>query len=223
MATSRLKIYNGALLLLGELRLNSLSEDREPRHLLDLVWNDDGVNACLEQAQWYFAMRTAEITYETTITPAFGFSRAFTKPSDWILTSGIFSDEFLNNPLTAYWDEAGFWYADVDTIYVRYVSDDSSYGLDFAKWPTTFTDYVKAYFAGQIVHKIPSASGKIQFLHGPPGRPDKGYVAQTLLIAKNKSAMTGPTTFRQRGTWAEARHAGYSRNRDGGSTTNLTG
>lgn len=211
MATDRLKIYNGALLLCGEQRLNSLSENVEARHLLDLVWNDGGVRACLESAQWHFAMRTSEFTYTTSITPAFGYSRAFAKPTDWVITSGVFTDEYFNDPLLAYWDEAGYWYADHDVIYVRYVSDDSSYGSDYAKWPATFTDYVKAYFAGKIVHKIPSAAGKIQFLHGPPGRPEKGHIAQALLVAKNKSAMTGPVTFPTRGSWARARHAGYTR------------
>lgn len=223
MATDRLKIYSGALLLCGELRLDSLSENREARHLLDLVWNDGGVRACLEQAQWHFAMRTAEFSYDTSVEPAFGYSRAFDKPDDWVLTSGIFTDEYLNIPLTAYWDEADYWYADHDTIYVRYISDDDAYGMDFAKWPATFTDYVKAYFAGRICHKLPNAEEKIKRLHGTPGTADKGLIEKFLIIAKNKSAMTGPTTFPQRGTWARARHAGLSRSRDGGSTTNLTG
>lgn len=225
MSTSRLKIYNGALLLLGELRLDTttgLTERREPRYLLDEVWNDGGVDYCLEQAQWHFAMRTSRFDYNPSITPEFGFSRAFDKPSDWRITSGMFSDEFMQSPLLQYADEAGFWYSDFDELFVKYVSNDDSFGLDLSMWPATFTDYVKAYFAGRIVHRVPSAAEKIVILHGPPGRPDRGLIHQALIVAKNKAAMAVPTTFPSRGTWARARHAGMNRGgRDGGSFTEL--
>ena len=106
---------------------------------------------------------------------------------------------------------------------MKYVSDDSSYGMDLAKWPATFTEYVKAYFAGKIVHKLPGGRDRIEALLGPPGREDRGLVNRTLMIAKNKSAMTQPATFPSRGTWAAARHRGLTRGRDGGSTNQLIG
>jgi len=222
VATDRLKIYNGALLLCGERQLATLSENREPRFLLDLVWNDDGVRYCLEQAQWHFAMRSSRLDYEPSIEPEWGFNRGFTKPDDWVATSGIFQDESMKSPLTDYADEQGIWYAYVDEIYVRYVSDNTLYGMDYARWPATFTDYVKAYFASRIIHRLPGAASKIEWLIGPAGRPDKGYLHKCLLTAKNKAAMTGPATFPTRGTWVQARH-GNTRARDGGSTTRLIG
>jgi hypothetical protein len=228
MATTRLKIYNGALLLLGELGLDlttGLSENREARRLLDLVWNDSGVGYCLEQAQWYFAMRSTRLDFNPAVEPAWGYSRAFDKPTDWVLTSGVFENEYLTEPLIHYADEASFWYSDREEIYVKYVSDDVNFGLDFARWPGSFTDYVKAYFASRVVHKIPSAASRVEFLLGPAGRENKGHVNQTLLIAKNKAAMTQPATFPFRGSWSRARHAGASRYpfRDGGSISRLIG
>jgi hypothetical protein len=224
MATSRLKIYNGALLLLGELRLNTITEDREARYLLDEVWNDDGVRYCLEQAQWYFAMRSTRLDFNAGIEPAWGYKRAFDKPTDWVSTSGMFVDGFLKEPLLEYVDEAGFFYSDREELFLRYISDDSTFGLDFARWPSAFTDYTKTYFASRVVHKIPSAAAKIEFLLGPPGREDKGYLNRTLLVAKNKAAMTQPTTFPFSGFWTRARHAGANRPyRDGGSISNLIG
>jgi hypothetical protein len=107
VATDRLKIYNGALLLCGERQLATLSENREPRFLLDLVWNDGGVRYCLEQAQWHFAMRSSRFDYDPSIVPEWGFNRAFTKPDDWVSTSGVFQDEFMKTPLTDYADEQG--------------------------------------------------------------------------------------------------------------------
>jgi len=152
VATDRLKIYNGALLLCSERQLDlatGLSENREPRFLLDLVWNDGGVRYCLEQGQWHFAMRATRLDYNPSISPEWGFTRAFDKPTDWVLTSGVFQDEFMQSPLTLYADEVMFWFSNLDEIFVKYVSDASTYGMDFAKWPASFTDFVKAYFASR--------------------------------------------------------------------------
>lgn len=223
MATDRLKIYNGALLLCGEMQLRTLAEEREPRRLLDLVWNDGGVRFCLEQAQWHFAMRASRLDYNPSVDPDWGYQKAFDKPTDWVATSGVFQDEYMRSPLTSYADEVSYWFADVDEIYVKYVSDDVTYGMDFAKWPATFTEYVKAYFAGKIVHKLPGAAARIEFLLGPAGREDRGHVNRSLLIAKNKAAMSQPATFPSRGTWAQARHAGSGRRGDGGNTNRLIG
>jgi len=41
MSTSRLKLYNDALTACGESHLASLTEDREPRRLLDHVWDEN--------------------------------------------------------------------------------------------------------------------------------------------------------------------------------------
>jgi hypothetical protein len=155
--------------------------------------------------------------------PEGGFNRACDKPHDWVSTSGVFEDEFLKNPLLGYADEINYWFSDRDVIYVKYVSDDAAYGLDLSRWPSTFTDYVKAYFAGRIVHKLPGGAERREFLYGPPGRPDKGYIERCLMLAKNKAAMALPATFPSRGTWAAARHRGQGFRRDGGSTTQLIG
>ncbi|MGH8678784.1 MAG: hypothetical protein ACREUQ_10585 [Burkholderiales bacterium] len=227
MATDKLKIYNGALLLVGELPLDltsGLSENRTARFMLDLVWDDGGVRYCLEQGQWHFAMRASRLDFNPSVDPDWGYNRAFDKPTDWVATSGVFEDEYMRSPLLDYADEVSFWFCDRDEIFVRYVSDDTAFGMDFARWPSSFTDFVKAYFASRIVHKIPGGAAQREFLLGPPGHEDRGWLNRTLLIAKNKAAMTGPATFPQRGTWARARHAGQHRSfRDGGNQNSLIG
>lgn len=224
MATTRLKIYNGALLICGERSIASVTVTEESRRLLDEVWNDNGVRYCLEQGQWMFAMRTSQFTYNTSVTPSFGLNRAFTKPTDWVLTSAVCSDEYFKAPLLNYFDEAGYWYASIDDVYVRYVSDDSNYGTDYSKWPDTFTDYVKTYFASRICHKMPGGKDLVQKLHGPPGFPQRGLLHQTLLMAKNRCAMASPTSFPARGSWVTSR-MGNSKGPmgDRGNSGSLTG
>src|SRR5438270_251157 len=83
-----------AQMLCGERFLASLTEEREPRRLLDQAWASNAVRACLEMGQWNFAMRTIQIDYDSGVEPGFGYNRAFPKPTDWVNTTGVCEDEF---------------------------------------------------------------------------------------------------------------------------------
>lgn len=201
MASTRLGLYNEALTRVGERLLASLTEEREPRRLLDQVWNEDGVKKCLEMGQWHFAMRTVQVDSDPAQETPFGYANTFNKPSDWVLTSALCSDEYFRQPLLAYSDEADLWYADENIIYVRYVSNDEDYGQDLNNWPGSFEDYVAAHFAFKIAPKLQGTDlKKIQAL--------ERELKRTLGIAKNKAAMALPTPIPARGSWARARQRG---------------
>lgn len=221
MTISRLRLYNDALMLCGERSLASLTEEREPRRLLDQAWDSDVVKKCLEMADWNFARRTVQIDADPDIEPDFGYQNAFNKPTDWVSTSGLCSDEYLRSPLTAYVEEAGNWYSDCDPIYVSYVSNDSSYGGDLSLWPQTFADYVAAVLAGKIVLKLTSDANVRQAILGQNMDGKGGLIASTLLTARNKDAKGRPTSFPPSGSWVRARRGG--RGGDGGSNSRLTG
>lgn len=215
MATSKLNLFNGALLLVGERALSSLTENREPRRLLDNAWDDDTVKATLEQGQWKFAMRSVMVDHDPTLDPQFGYRYGFVKPTDWCCTSAVCSDEYFRDPLIQYADEAGVWYSDVDPIYVKYVSNHADYGGNFNLWPPSFAEYVKAYLAEKIVRKMPGGQERVEDL--------KGVLKRRRLEALNRDAMAGPATFPARGSWASARFGNYYRRRDGGSRGSLIG
>lgn len=217
MATTKLKLYNGALLLIGARSIASLSVNEEARRALDEVYDDGGVRYCLEQGQWRFAMRTALLTYDTGFTASFGYQRAFEKPSDWVATSAVCSDEYFKAPLLSYTDEAGYWYADLDEIYVKYVSDDANYGLNLSLWPYSFTEYVKAYFASRICNRVTSNEKMVSALLS-----SRGLLETAKDIAKNRDAMAEPTKMPPRGSWVRAR-TGNGDWRDGGSQNTLIG
>lgn len=215
MAT-KLDIFNGALLICGERFLASLTEAQETRRLLDHVWDvEDGVRNCLERGQWHFAMRAIQIDYDSGIEPGFGYQRAFVKPDDWVLTSAVCTDEYFRNPQTRYVDEVGYWYSDVDTLYVRYVSDGNTYGRDVSHWPAQFREFVEAHFASKIIHKIKDSEEERTRIFK--------LRADALRNAKSNAIMAGPTQFMPPGAWVRARSR-YPNRRDGGNTTgNLTG
>lgn len=222
--TTRLQLYNNALLICGERFLASLNEDREPRRLLDQVWDSGGVKHCLESGQWKFAMRAVLLDYDTAIDPDFGYRRAFSKPTDWCCTSAVCSDEFFRVPLTQYVEETGYWFADLDQLYVRYVSNDSAFGGDLSIWPAKFADYVATYFASKIVLPLTTDDNKVRMILGDDLTGNKrGLLAAARKEAKSLDAMSGPTTFPATGSWVLSRANGRSSRRDGGSRNTLIG
>lgn len=214
MPVTRLSIYNDALLFLGERSLSSLTEEREPRRLLDQVWLNDGVDHCLEEGQWYFAMRTIQIDYDPAVTPGFGYQYAFSKPTDWVNTSGLCTDEYFREPLTRYTDEAGYWYADESPLYVRYVSNHAQYGGNYAAWPRSFAEFVAAHFAYKIAFKV----GGDGLRSGMLALRD-----EMLTRAKNRAAMALPTSFPAQGSWNRSRSRFGGNGRDRGSNGSLIG
>ena len=198
--TDKLKLFNSALLIAGERNLSSLTEAREPQRLLTQVWDNGCVNYVLEQGQWNFATRASKLSYNSSVTPAFGLSRAFTKPSDHVRTVGFCTDEYFTSPVN-YLEEQAYWYADVDDIYVRYVSNDTSYGNDLSLWPQTFTEYVAAYLCSQIIHRLTGDKTERDRVYG--------LAKMRLEDAKVKDALAEGTKFLQRGSWVRAKE-GYS-------------
>lgn len=214
MAYTKLGLFNGALRLCHERKLASLSENREPRRLLDDAWADGStsgsVRRCLERGQWTFAMRTIMLDASPSVEPSFGYRNAFDQPTDMVNVAAVCSDEFFQCPLLAYADERAFWYADIDVIYVRYVSCDSDYGADLSLWPQSFADMVEADLAQEIVGNLTGADAE---------NVERAF-RKAERRALSSDAMKKPTAFMPRGSWASARGGRIS---DRGSLNRLIG
>jgi hypothetical protein len=221
MGTTKLGLYNKALNMAGERALDTVDENVEARRLLDVVWDNGGVDECISEGQWNFAMRSVKIDYDPAVEPDFGFNRAFTKPSDHILTSAFCSDEFFRAPHLQYVDEQDFWYCELDEIYVRYISNDSEFGGDRGGWPAMFTKFVAAHFASEIILKLTGDADKLKLFVNPDD-PKKSIRGRALLDAKSRNAMSNPSQSMAQGKWSSSRLRGGAR-RDGGSLSNLIG
>lgn len=196
--TSKLTLYNGALTLkLGERKLSSLSENRKPRHDLDLAWDKGAIDFCLSKGSWNFAKRSQKLEASVSIEPSFGYAYAFEKPSDWVSTAAICTDEFFSTPLLQYEDEAGVIYCNYSEIYVKFISNDSSYGGDYSKWTVAFVDYVETYLAYQVCESITQGATKKKDLEKD--------LKRILLTAKNLNSKDNPTKFPAPGSWINAR------------------
>lgn len=201
MAT-KLGVYQAALIALGERQLASLTEAREPRRVLDGNY-DQAVAECLEAGQWLFALRTVSLDSDPSITPTFGYAYGFTKPTDWVRTAGIASDETFSAPLVRFIDETDYWQADIDPIYVRYVSNDATFGMDLSRWPASFTRYVSHYLAQLSCERITQNASKMD-------RLERLTVPRARANALNNDAMNAPTRFLPAGRLVHSRGGGRS-------------
>jgi hypothetical protein len=214
MAATKLSLYNGALAAIGERRLKTLTENREPRHILDDVWDRDAIKTQLEAGQWNFATRTSRFEYEPSITPDFGYQYAFQKPGDFVRLVGLSGDEYISQTESNYVDESGFWWCDYEPIYVRYVSYDSQYGSDLSLWPTNFARMVEHWLAKMINPRLTHTATKQVDIE----QQWEWWRKQ----AKNTDAMEDAIKVLPKGRWAKSRSSRFDRG-DRGSRNQLLG
>ena len=198
-AVSQLFIYNKTLGYLGERRISTLTEAREPRRVLDDYWADV-TSYCLERKLWNFSYRTVSIDSSTTIIPGFGFLYAFNIPNDWIRTRRISSVTTMDPPLLQMAEEAGFWYTNITPIYVEYNSSDPLYGMNLGAWPQSFADYVALRLAQHACYRITGSDARLAGPEGLLKREEKAYK-----VAAANCAMNEAVGFAPQSSWVRAR------------------
>jgi hypothetical protein len=164
--------------------------------------------------QWKFASRSVQLDSTPSFTPSFGYEFAFDKPLDFVRLTGLTSDEFFQNPITRISDEANWWFASIDPIYVRYVSDDVAYGMDYSLWPPNFEEFVEHYLAYKVAPTITGLSTDNTMLYR--------LYQRKLSEAKATDAMDGPMKFPNQGSWSRARQ-GYGNGERGNNNGPLVG
>lgn len=210
MAATKLGLYNSALGLCKERALATLSDNLKPRFLLDRAWNLNGqasgmVLYCLEMSTWAFALRSSSLTYAPSITPPFGLRNAFDRPTDWVRTDKLCRDQWLKEPMEdgEVATEGAFFFSDYDTIYISYVSNDVSYGLDMSLWPTAFGDMIAKGLAARIVGDLTRSVQLKQDVTGDFEKAEKH--------ARGVDGSSRPTVKLPVGNWVTARMGKYSR------------
>ncbi|PAQ00906.1 hypothetical protein LRP31_25455 [Mesorhizobium mediterraneum] len=202
-----MEIYNGALLHLGSEPLASLVEEGTKRRKLDAAW-DSVVKWCLNEAYFNFSIRTVEVSEDEDVETLFGYQFAFSKPDDWVRTAAVSADEYCQLPLIRYRDENGYWYADIDPIYVQYVSNDEEYGLNIGAWPETFVVFAEYALAQKVCKAVTGSSDGTDTLYKKMIRAKRD--------AANKDAMDDPATkFLPEGRLVSSRQGSRLGSREG--------
>jgi len=196
--TTQLILYNAALSHLGQRRIAAVTDRIDSRRAIDDVYSTT-LAYCMEQGFWNFAMRARLLDSSSSVTPDFGYTYAFLKPTDFVRLLSLCGDEAMNVPLLQFVDEAGYWYANIDPLYAKYVSNDASYGYDLTLWPESFANYVALRLAVRVCERI---TGKYP--------PDRLLLEEkrALASARSKDAMNEPPGFPPSGTWVNSRTGG---------------
>lgn len=160
MAT-KLSLYKNSLLVLKERGISvALTDDEATRHTFDIIY-DDCLAYLLEEGSWNFATRTMAIDHSTDVDSEFGFQYIFEKPSDYAnRIVAISANDRFYPALGAgeYHDEGAYIYADCDPLYLRYVSNGVTYGLDLSRWPASFTRAAHYELAFRMAGSVPGFS-----------------------------------------------------------------
>lgn len=179
MAVTKKSIYQDALRLLADARLDTIVDDVESRFALDDAYADS-VEFILRHAPWRFALKTAALV--TTSGPLPGFANAFAKPTDWLRTHALFVlAGTIERPVDV--REQGLRFsANVETVYIRYISRDFlNIELAGNPWPEHTARALAAYLAFQIAERV---TGE----RSAPGRMSQVF-AQHLGEAEQRDAL----------------------------------
>lgn len=143
----KLQIFKGALRLLGNAAgLSSLTEVSPARLALDDAWTPAG-EYLLAKGLWNFAMRSVQAEASPSLETEFGYEYVFEKPDDWVRTASISDQAFGMSGFEDYEDRTDYWLANVDTLYISYVSNDDDYGWNVGAWRQPFAKAMEAYLA----------------------------------------------------------------------------
>lgn len=214
MGATKIGLFNRALLALGHNQLSDTGETVESGRALNAVYNQV-VQECLSAGSWNFAMETIKAVADTGVTPAFGYTEVFAKPSDWVRTIGVSQDENFCTPLLQYYDDASFWSADSSPIYVRYVSNDTGLGYELTRWPAMFIRFVELELAARVAMKLTANAAFEEAIE------KKRDMARRRALNQDAMNEVQPK-FAPAGSWTTAR-GGRAGRGDRGSRNSLTG
>lgn len=197
----KLSIMNYALTSIEQTTIESLTDvaGGEALRLLNRNW-DRSVAKTLESGNWNFAIRILQILPDPDISTAFGFRNAFTKPEDWVRTQQVALDENFRMACRRYIDQGGWWYADDEVLFVRYVSRGDQYGLNVGGWTQAFADAVALELATTIAPKI-TTSDEVR-------ERTRRMAVKALVAALSLDAAAQPSDPLPNSSWVRSRGRG---------------
>lgn len=209
MAT-RLSLYNGALRWCKATRLASTADNRKERRELDDVY-DDVTQYMVEQGLWHHAGTHVKLQSPTTGVVGYGYTYAYAVPADYVRIMEISASETMR-PTLADFEEYKTSTATTDIyirawagspLYLKYVSNSTSFGTDPARYPPTYTKAFELELAVRVglnvsAMKLDEHNKLIKL------------ASNVLIQAQSKDAVNSPAVSLPRGRLVTARGAGRS-------------
>jgi hypothetical protein len=211
MATSKLEIYQRAILHCKQTPVTSLSENNEARRLCDVHY-EPMLQSLMEAGFWTHAMRSVEIAANESVTPAAGYAHAHDLPADFVRKYVVSASDTMDPPLDylgdgrAYLIEGGYLWCDVTPLYLRYTSNAPGYGLDLTQWPERLAEAACTDLAYRIAPKL---TGSSELQHNL-----MSLKSMALGQANTFEALQQPTRTSRPGRWLTDRFSGRRASRD---------
>lgn len=197
--TTQLSIYNDALGFIGERSLATTSDATESRRVLDTYYTS-ARDYCLGQGHWKFAKKRELLTPSLTEIPTFGYANAFAKPTNFVRLSELCADEYFKSPVAQFDERGGYFYSDLEELYIGYVSKHATLGYNLDLWTESFTLYVALYLAVRIAPRL-APDMKVELIQAP-GNIGLQAAKENAL---SKDAVQGGTQFLPPGNWVNSR------------------
>ena len=188
MATDDVEIANLALAMIGEEPITALSEDNKPARFLNAIYNGQR-QVVLRAGRWNTA--TTRVTLALTAdTPAWGFTRSFQLPSDFLRLAD--TEEFKER----YRIEGDRFLSDLSVVNITYVRDQT----DIAALDPLFQDAFAAKLAAEVCVAL---TGNRELM-----RDMRRLYADKLNEARYMDAQEGPIQAVEGSAWFDARTGG---------------
>lgn len=195
--TDQLSIYNGALRVLRERPLVSLTDASKALRVLNtdyakcLAW-------CAEQDQWRFAMDVTALSVASLDDPApVGWTYAYDLPPDFARMYATSPDGNFVDPYNQWEIRRGILYCELPKIYVKYISKDR--GTDLTLFSATYQEFVETALAARNGGQITSNAELVKDIR------DRD-LKKALHKAKAVDAMNNPNAARRPGSWTRSRN-----------------
>jgi hypothetical protein len=160
MALDKLGIYNDALTLVGERRLELITDERKPRYDLDAIYDLGAVGYCLEIVKPAFSRIVVKLNTPTTTT-THDLTQVHTLPTGFVTMIGVFSDSGLDQQVDRFVRQGDTILCEYDTVYLHYVTNT----YDISIWDASFARVVSAYLAREYSNQsVPKKAGELSNL-----------------------------------------------------------
>ncbi|XPV77045.1 MAG: hypothetical protein ACNI27_03755 [Desulfovibrio sp.] len=195
MATSKVKICNRALAMIGEAaRIINLDESSETARLCRLMY-EDLLHAVLEEHPWGFAHCRKDLGGPVLPAPAFGFRFAYQVPNDCIKVLEIYDSKGTQIKEEMSWEREGDRLViDVpNRIFIKYTRKVEDAGL----YPPLFVEALVARLSAELSEPLAKQNSLTDRLWGIYNRK--------IARAKSSSAREQAQKRAVVGTWAGGR------------------
>jgi len=158
-----LRIYNDALMILGQLKITNVNDDSHRRSILDTSVDSELVSTILEDIGWHWAITSRRLNNDPSLEPEWGYRYAFRLPDNLHRFDGVWYDEYMKVPVREYMDEDGILFCSDQEIFIQYV--DSRFITDPESWTASFRRFVASKMAYDVCNDVSLNLSNIQKQH----------------------------------------------------------